>query len=232
MSNEAFRVAVGMRLGTRQNEPHTCSCGSFVDVRGLHGLSCRRSAERHIRHSQLNDIIWRSLCRAQIPSPKEPLGLIRSDGKRPDGVTLLPWSYGKCLTWDVTVPDTMTTSHMDIYDINYGRCSTWHSDSQQDNRVCSTQITTHFVLNTYVKHCSSGNRIYGIVEPRQFEFRSQHRQKTNIRDRRSTGNKLPFQRLSVTIRRGNELSFAGTHPDSDCWGALPCFYYDATSLSV
>jgi len=28
----------------------------------------------------------------------EPLGLTRSDGKRPDGVTLNPWSNGKCLT--------------------------------------------------------------------------------------------------------------------------------------
>ena len=39
--------------------------------------------------------------------------MTRSDGKRPDDVTLLPWSYDKCLTWDVTVPDTMATSHVD-----------------------------------------------------------------------------------------------------------------------
>ena len=48
MSNEVIRVAVGMRLGTRLCEPRTCSCGSFVDARGLHGLSCRRSAGRHM----------------------------------------------------------------------------------------------------------------------------------------------------------------------------------------
>jgi len=28
-----------------------------------------------------------SLCRAKIPASKEPLGLTRSDGKRPDGIT-------------------------------------------------------------------------------------------------------------------------------------------------
>ena len=64
---------------------------------------------------RLNDIIWRSLCRAKIPASKEPLGSLgftRSDGKRPDGVTLIPWSHGKCLTWDVTVPNTMATSHV------------------------------------------------------------------------------------------------------------------------
>ena len=37
--------------------------GSVVDARGpQHGLSSRRSAGRHNRHSQLNDIIWRNLC--------------------------------------------------------------------------------------------------------------------------------------------------------------------------
>jgi len=70
----------------------TCPCGTLKDARGLHGLSCRRSAGRHIRHSQLNDIIWRSLCRAKIPASKEPLGLRKSDGKRLDDVTRIPYS--------------------------------------------------------------------------------------------------------------------------------------------
>jgi len=34
---------------------------------------------------------------------KEPAGLSRDDGKRPDGVTLLPWAKGKPMAWDVTV---------------------------------------------------------------------------------------------------------------------------------
>jgi len=31
------------------------------------------------------------------------MGLYRTDGKRPDGVTLVPWQSGKSLCWDVTV---------------------------------------------------------------------------------------------------------------------------------
>jgi len=30
-------------------------------------------------------------------------GLCRSDGKRPDGLTLVPWQSGRSLVWDVTV---------------------------------------------------------------------------------------------------------------------------------
>jgi len=34
---------------------------------------------------------------------QKPLGLSRSDGKRPDGLSLVPWDAGKPLTRDVTV---------------------------------------------------------------------------------------------------------------------------------
>ena len=112
LTDEVIRIAVGMRLGTTLCEPHVRHCGERVDARGLHGLACRKNAGRHQRHNMLNDIIWRSFGRANIPSQKEPLGLTREDGKRPDGVTLIPWSCGRCLTWDVTVLDTFATSHL------------------------------------------------------------------------------------------------------------------------
>ena len=41
-------------------KPHPCPCGNVVDARGLHGLSCKRSAGRPTRHQQLNDVIWRA----------------------------------------------------------------------------------------------------------------------------------------------------------------------------
>jgi len=70
-------------------------CGKAVSAQGLHGLACRRSGPRHQRHSQLNDILWQAFKRASVPAVKEPAGLSRDDGKRPDGVTLLPWAKGK-----------------------------------------------------------------------------------------------------------------------------------------
>ena len=68
----------------------------------------------HIRHSQLNDLLWRAVKKAQIPASKEPIGLSRADGKRPDGATLVPWTRGKPLAWDVTVPDTFAASHLQL----------------------------------------------------------------------------------------------------------------------
>ena len=34
------------------------------------------------------------------------------DGKCSDGATLIPWSDGKPLAWDVTIPDMFTDSHL------------------------------------------------------------------------------------------------------------------------
>ena len=38
----------------------------------------------------LNDLLWRALSKADIPAVKELSYLLRTDGKRPDGVTQLP----------------------------------------------------------------------------------------------------------------------------------------------
>ena len=43
---------------------------------------------------------------------KEPTGLSRSDGRRPDGMSLIPWRNGKALTWDVTVATTLADSYV------------------------------------------------------------------------------------------------------------------------
>jgi len=69
--------------------------------------------DRIARHQVLNDIIWQSLGSASIPATKEPSGLVRQDGKRPDGLTLISWQDGKSLAWDVTVVSTLAQMYVD-----------------------------------------------------------------------------------------------------------------------
>ena len=53
-----------------------------------------------------------SLAAAQIPAALEPNGLCREDGKRPDGVTIVPWKSGRSLVWDATCSDTFAASNI------------------------------------------------------------------------------------------------------------------------
>ena len=113
MSNASIRIAVALRLGTPICAPHDCTlCGSHIDESGVHGLSCRRSIGRAPRHSQLNTIIKDGLASAHIPAILEPQGLSRTDGKRPDGLSITPWSNGRPLVWDATCWDTFAPSHI------------------------------------------------------------------------------------------------------------------------
>ena len=36
----------------------------------------------------------------------------RSDGKRPGSATQIPWTRGKPLAWDITIPDTFANSYI------------------------------------------------------------------------------------------------------------------------
>ena len=53
----------------------------------LHWL---RVSER-IRHQAIDDVIARVISSSGTPVTKEPAGLTRLDGKRPDWLTLIPW---------------------------------------------------------------------------------------------------------------------------------------------
>ena len=54
-----------------------------MDQFATHGLSCKMSVGRLPRHAVINAIVKMSLARAQILCALEPVGLCRSDSKRP-----------------------------------------------------------------------------------------------------------------------------------------------------
>jgi len=94
--------------------PHKCHCGALVDAQGLHGFVCKKVPGRPARHNALNDLVSRAMVSAGIPCTKEPRGLSRSDGKRPDGLSLVPWEAGKPLTSDMTVICPLADSYVAI----------------------------------------------------------------------------------------------------------------------
>ena len=112
LDNTSFSMAVSLRLGVSCMVSHRCFCGDLVNELGHHGLSCSKSAGRISRHASLNDILRRAFASARVPAVLEPVGLSRSDGKRPDGMTLVPWKLGRPLVWDATCVDTLAPSHL------------------------------------------------------------------------------------------------------------------------
>jgi len=84
-------MAVGMRLGlTLQCVPHKYHCGLDVDTKCRHAMVCKKAPGRVARYQVLNDIILRAINAANVPEVKVSSRLNMQDGKRPDGLSLIP----------------------------------------------------------------------------------------------------------------------------------------------
>ena len=207
MDDDTIRVAVGLRLGAPLCRPHTCvHCGSDVDTQGTHGLSCRYSQGRHFRHAAVNDIVHRSLVAAKIPARLEPSGLQRSDGKRPDGVTVVPWRSGKLLIWDVTCPDTFSPSYTSIATSEAGAVAASAEGRKQSKYTCLEPIYSFTPV---------ANESAGACGPLTLEFlKDLGRRLSRVTGEASSYTYL-LQRLSVAVQRGNSASILGTCAELD-----------------
>ena len=208
MDDNTVRVAVGLRLGSPLCRPHTCHhCGAEVDHLATHGLSCRWSEGRHHRHAAINDLVHRGLALAKVPSRLEPSGLYRTDGKRPDGISVVPWRNGKLLVWDATCPDTFAPSYIALATSEAGAVA-----AQAESEKCakySHLVSSHIFTPIAIKTS-------GAIGPSTRGFLKE----LGLRLKRVTGEanstQYLLQRLSVAVQRGNAASIMGTiSPSAD-----------------
>ncbi|XP_048001834.1 uncharacterized protein LOC125238542 [Leguminivora glycinivorella] len=168
LDNTTFRLATCLRIGASANVPHRCQCGATVDSLGHHGLSCSRSAGRIPRHASLNDVIRRALASAKVPAVLEPNGLARVDGKRPDGMTLVPWSMGRPLVWDATCVDTLAPSHIPSTKVGAGAAASSAEDLKRRKyaNLGSSYIFAAFGVETLGPWGPSARRLYEELSKR------------------------------------------------------------------
>src|SRR6218665_244918 len=164
--------------------------------------------------------ISQTLCRQRLsvegshegeyPCTKEPPGLIRTDGKRPDGATLVPWAREKYISWDFTAIHTYAASYLHLSSSIPGGVAE-HAADRKRNKYATLPASHEFVpiaveiLDTINREgckflLELGRRGAGVSgDPRETVFL--------------------FQRLSVCIQRFNTLAYRGTfsthHPDEE-----------------
>ena len=195
MDDNALRVGVGLRLGIPICGPHVCRhCGCAVDSLGRHGLSCKKSGDCHYRHSALNDIIKRALISAHVPCRLEPQGLFRSDGRRPDGASLVPWKSGQLIAWDATCRDSFAPSY---------RSSSTHSPGAVADlaEVSKCQKYQHLPQT----HCFTpvAFESLGAVGSRTLAFLKDVGRRIRLETGEPKATFYLLQRLSVAVQRGN-----------------------------
>ncbi|CAM1312028.1 Uncharacterised protein r2_g2239 [Pycnogonum litorale] len=212
MDNNCTRISVGLRLGIPLCEPHTCDCGQLVDKFGHHGLACRQYRGRKSRHDNLDAIINQALVSAGVPCILEPPGICLEDGKRPDSMSLVPWSRGRTLIWDVTCVDSYPSSNISRAQTPGGAAE--YAEFRKVEKYNALSIDHAFV--------PLGFETFGTLGPSTRSFIKTLGQKvrSSTADRRAAS--FLKQRLSVAIQRGNSVCILATLPRG---GGFDEFFY-------
>ena len=136
-----------------------------------------------------------------MPSVLKPPGLSRTDGKRPDGLTLIPWQRGKSLTWDVTVTDTVVDSYLHPTSAKADGAAE-NAATRKEDKYVDLQQTYTFVPLAF--------ETLGPINVKGVEFLQElgRRLAAISDDKRQTS--FLFQRISITLQRFNAITFAHT----------------------
>ena len=161
---------------------------------------------RRLRHDQINDLIKRALVQAKILAVNEPSGLSRSDGKRPDGLTLTTWKFGKCLIWDVTVADTICQSYIDQTTKTPGSAA----DLRETNKVSKyTELAENYFF------VPIGLETFGSWGTEGIKLIKEIGRKVTIATGEKRSTSFISQSISMAIQRGNANCVLGTVPHSE-----------------
>ncbi len=186
--------------------PHKCPCGGEVTARGYHGLKCRKSAGRHSRHAAANDVIARALRSAEVPCLPEPPGCSTSDGKRPDGLSLVIWARGKHLVWDFTCVDTFAPSYLSSRSTRPGAAAE-AAQERKYKRYDFLRNRYFFVpvaMETTGVWGREGLRLMEAIGERVAVSTGEGRAKSYL-----------IQRMSIAVQRGNVAAILGTLPSGN-----------------
>ena len=205
LDNQTFRISAALRLGLPLGEAHTCRrCTALVTPTAEHGLHCRGNQGIRDRHDCLNHVISRTLKAISVSHVLEPKNLHDDNRLRPDGLTYINWSRGKCMIWDVTVTSSVSPTNRARSSVVTGKAA---------------MIAEAFKLNRYQvfegRYCIQpiSFESHGCPGPLTEDFLRE----VGIRLRECTGDPRSGQffeeRISLEIQRGNAkaiLSSMGT----------------------
>jgi len=113
------------------------------------------------------------------------VGLFRTDGKRPDCVTLVSWQSGKSLCWDVTVTCPLAESYIDRAVLEAGAAAEMRATRKEKKYVDlgaryifePIAVETLGVFNASARHLlddlgkhGRGSKDYSFSVPKDLDF--------------------------------------------------------------
>ena len=156
----------------------------------------------------MNETICRALVSGGVPAVLEPVGVCRNDGKRPDGMSLIPWSQGLPLLWDFTCSDTLAPSNLSTSASGASRLAN-SAESAKCRKYSSLIPSFHFSPLCVETLGAWGSCACSLVR------RIGSRVMEQSGDNRAT--QFLIQKVAIDVQRGNATSVMATMPSSQDW---------------
>ena len=143
----------------------------------------------------------KAFSKAGIPVSREPSGLIPGSSLSPDGCSIVPWSQGKFIAWDVTCPDTLAASSLSGSALKAGHAAE-HAAVNKKQKYSQLAASHTFVSLAFETH--------GAINEKGIALLSSLGGRLIASSEDSRERMFLFQRLSVAVQRGNISCFLGS----------------------
>ena len=184
-----------------------CICGVSSDLYGDHHVTCRGNGDMISRHNILRDVIF-TTCRTAALSPrKEVPSLIPGSAARPADVFLPVWSQGKPAAIDVSV-----ISSLQCLTVSEASCEQGYALSYGERR--KRRVHDHECQEAGISFVPLLVETLGGWSDLALSFIRQvaELQAILLGQQPALSISHPFQRLSVSLWKGNALLWVSRVP--------------------
>ena len=185
-------------------------CSAPSDRMGDHALGCRKYGERIARHDMLRDVIFEAAASAALAPAKEEPHLLPGTAARPGDVLIRRWHDGKDGALDVTVTGPLAKTNVRAAAVQPGSALTKVFDRKVQGAAAACQQQGLIFLPVAMETLGGMHKV-AVEQMKRLGVAVARHQGSDER----VATRQLFQRLSLTLMRGNAALVTSRRPEDD-----------------
>ena len=204
----ALKYRLGLPIYSAEGPCPACSAPS--DRMGDHALGCAKFGDRIARHDQLRDVLFEAAASAALAPVREERYLLPGTAARPGDVLIRRWSDGKDGALDVTVTGPLANSNVEAAAEEPGSALSKAFKRKVQGAAEACQAQGLVFLPVALETLGGFHRV-AVEQVKKIGSALARHQGSD----EQVATKQLFQRLSLTLMRGNAALILGRRPDGD-----------------